>query len=120
MSSDSDNNYISFFDQATEFLVFAEWAFGPDGLLVLQALAFGDFSLDERYPGQQFLVRRKDLLENCSGDASERLFDDLPSCLPFCPVSMTDPLTWDGVSLDGPRLITACPGGSLIESPYEI
>ncbi|KAJ5111890.1 hypothetical protein NUU61_001520 [Penicillium alfredii] len=106
--------------ETEDFVAFAEWAFGPSGLPALQVLAFGDFSHNDRYPGQQFLVRRKGQPGQCSGKGSDPSVCNNPNGFPFCPASMDDPSIWDRVSLDGARLLTACPGGGLIESPYEL
>ena len=143
--SDGESDYVSFFDhyfdcsmtwqsdpqkvevdtpsatsEAEDFVAFAEWAFGPSGLPALQVLAFGDFSHNDRYPGQQFLVRRKGRPGPCSGKGSDPSICNNPHSFPFCPASMEDPSIWDGVSLDGARLLTACPDGGLIETPYEL
>lgn len=43
---------------------FAKRAFGLDRLPALQLLAFGHFSREDRYPNQQFLVRRVDSVQD--------------------------------------------------------
>ncbi|KAJ5460988.1 uncharacterized protein N7458_002540 [Penicillium daleae] len=104
---------ISLFE-AEEFLKFAEWAFGPNGLPNLRVLAFGDFSHEDRYPSQQFLVRR--LRQGEIGQSNpEKL-----STLSFSSANVTDPWIWDGVVVDGSKFIGACPGGGVMESPYDI
>ncbi|KAJ5230957.1 hypothetical protein N7489_011665 [Penicillium chrysogenum] len=92
--------------EAEELVSFAEWAFGPHGLPALQVLAFGDFSHGDRYRSQQFLMRR--------------LACDDTTRLPFRPADMSDPSIWDGAVVDGARFLSACPGGGLMESPYEL
>ena len=96
--------------EADEFLSFAKWAFSPDGLPSLQVLGFGDFSHGDRYQSQRFLVRRL---------GSSKIPCPAPDILPFYPVELSDPHIWDGVSVDGARFLGACPGGGLMESPYE-
>ncbi|KAJ5531454.1 hypothetical protein N7527_004847 [Penicillium freii] len=39
--------------------------------------------------------------------------------LPFRPADIADPSIWDSVSVDGAWFLSVCPGGGLIESPYE-
>ncbi|KAI2736042.1 hypothetical protein DTO013E5_9197 [Penicillium roqueforti] len=106
--------------EAEEIVSFAEWAFGPRGLPALRVLAFGDFSHGDRYTGQQFLLRRaypawEFASKSVAGDTS----DDTMR-LPFRPADMADPSIWDGVSVEGARFLSACPGGGLMESPYEL
>ncbi|KAJ6033836.1 hypothetical protein N7460_000247 [Penicillium canescens] len=107
--------------EAEEFLSFAEWAFGPCGIPSLQVLAFGDFSHEERYQEQQFLVRRLDPALACGQNGVARCFSDNNRGGPFfVPAVMSDTWTWDGLSFDGPQFLSACPGGGLMESPYEM
>ena len=46
-------------------------------------------------------------------------FDDTTR-LPFCSADMSDPSIWDGAMVDGARFLSVCPGGGLMESPYEL
>ncbi|KAJ5500669.1 hypothetical protein N7453_009720 [Penicillium expansum] len=105
--------------EAEDFVSFAEWAFGPGGLPALQVLAFGDFSHGDRYRGQQFLMRRACPAWDSDGKGLVGLTCDDTTRLPFRPADMADPSIWDGVSVDGARFLSACPGGGLMESPYE-
>lgn len=105
--------------EAEEFLTFAEWAFGPSGLPNLQVLAFGDFSHEDRYSSQQFLVRRVGLAKECrQKEVGRSALGELIGSS-FCAVEMTDPCIWDDVSVDGTQFLGACPGGGLMESPYD-
>jgi hypothetical protein len=106
--------------EAAEFMSFAEWAFGPNGLPALQVLAFGDFTNENLYSEQQFLVRRKDPSCKCSGKKHCSSLGSDPGILAFCPVNLTDLSLLDGLSLDVTRFLTACPRASLFESPYEL
>ncbi|KXG45117.1 uncharacterized protein PGRI_096040 [Penicillium griseofulvum] len=105
--------------EAEDFVSFAEWAFGPGGLPALQVLAFGDFSRGDQYRGQQFLMRRSYPAWESDGKGLAGVTCDDTTRLPFCPADTADPSIWDGVSVDGARFLSACPGGGLIESPYE-
>ena len=105
--------------EAEEFLTFAEWAFGPSGLPNLRVLAFGDFSHENRYPSQQFLVRRVGLPEECrQKELGRSAFEELGG-LSFCSADVTDPWIWNDVFVDGAQFLGACPGGGLMESPYD-
>lgn len=104
---------------AEEFLSFAEWAFGPSGLPNLQILAFGDFSHEDRYSSQQFLVRRVGHAKECiQEDDRPAMYE--PSRLSFCSADIADPQIWNRVSMDGAQFLGACPEGGLVESPYDI
>jgi hypothetical protein len=106
--------------EAEDFVSFAEWAFGPRGLPALQVLAFGDFSHGDRYSGQQFLLRRAyPAWEYGSKRVAGDTCDDTMR-LPFRPAELADLSIWDGVSVDGARFLSACPGDGLMESPYEL
>ncbi|KAJ5642622.1 hypothetical protein N7490_006622 [Penicillium lividum] len=105
--------------EAEDFVSFAEWAFGSDGLPDLRVLALGDFSHGDRYRCQQFLVRRVR-----SAADYQRPDPPNPKCqdsshLSFCPGEISDPEVWRGVSIDGVGFLSSCPEGGLIESPYE-
>lgn len=63
-----------------EFVSFATWAFGPEGIQSLKVLALGDFSHDDRYEAQRFLVRRRDPLKSQAPGAF----------LDFVPIELTD------------------------------
>lgn len=104
---------------AEEFLSFADWAFGPSGFPNLQVLAFGDFSHEDRYSSQQFLVRRVGDAEECiQEDDRPAVYE--PGGLSFCSADIADPRIWNRVSMDGAHFLGACPEGGLIESPYDI
>lgn len=106
--------------EAEEIVSFAEWAFGPRGLPALRVLAFGDFSHGDRYSGQQFLLRRAyPAWEFASKSVAGDTCDDTMR-VPFRPADMADPSIWDGVPVEGARFLSACPGGGLMESPYEL
>jgi hypothetical protein len=106
--------------EAEDFVSFADWAFGPDGLPALQVLAFGDFSHGDRYRSQQFLMRRVYPSSEGGGKELAGLACDDTTRLPFCSADMSDPSIWDGAMVDGARFLSACPGGGLMESPYEL
>lgn len=93
-----------------EFVSFATWAFGPEGIPSLEVLALGDFSHDDRYEAQRFLVRRRDPLKESQAPSA---------CLDFVPIELTDLDTWGGFLGNGARFLAACPGGGLMESPYD-
>lgn len=103
--------------EAREFVSFSQWAFGPTGLPSLQILAFGDFSHQGRYRQQQFLVRRK----NGERDGpAKRLCcckHDCSDGWTFEVASMDESSLWDGLPLDGPRFLSTCPTGEMLESP---
>ncbi|KAF3009278.1 hypothetical protein E8E15_002598, partial [Penicillium rubens] len=103
--------------EAEDFVSFAEWAFGSDGLPDLRVLALGDFSHGDRYRCQQFLVRRVSTTADY-----QRLGPRNPNCqdlshLDFCPGEISDPDIWRGVSMDGVGFLSSCPEGGLMESP---
>ncbi|KAJ5751402.1 uncharacterized protein N7511_008367, partial [Penicillium nucicola] len=91
--------------EAEDFVSFADWAFGPDGLPALD---------------QQFLIRRNCSSCECGGKGRAGLACDDTTRLPFRVANMKDPSIWDGAVVDGARLLSACPGGGLMESPYEL
>ncbi|KAJ5837640.1 uncharacterized protein N7525_002828 [Penicillium rubens] len=97
-----------------------DFVFGPDGLPALQVLAFGDFSHGDRYRSQQFLMRRVYPSSEGGGKELAGLAFDDTTRLPFCSADMSDPSIWDGAMVDGARFLSACPGGGLMESPYEL
>lgn len=103
--------------EAEQLVSFAEWAFGPRGLPALKVLAFGDFSHEDRYPGQQLLVRRVEPARD--GSPKPLSPGKIQGRLPFYPVDISKPSAWDGMSVDGARFLSACPGSGLMESPYE-
>lgn len=106
--------------EAEDFISFAEWAFGPNGLPALQILAFGDFTNENLYSEQQFLVQRKHPSGKCSGKKHCSSFGSDPTILAFCPISLADLSLLDDLNLDVTRFLTACPGAGLFESPYEL
>lgn len=98
---------------AANFMSFANWAFGPNGLPMLKLLALGDFSHGDRYPAQQVLLRGVDRIGDCSrGGHLQEGFN-------FHPIDISDTWAWDDVSIDGPSFLSACPSTGLMESPYE-
>ena len=106
--------------EAEDFVSFAEWAFGPGGLPALQVLAFGDFSHGDRYRGQQFMLRRAYPAWECGSKGIADLTCDYMTRLSFRAADIADPSIWDGVSVDGAQFLSACPGGGLMESPYDL
>lgn len=56
--SDSAGKLLPASSGADEFVSFAEWAFGPTGLPILQILDLGDFSDKDRFQ-KQCLIRRR-------------------------------------------------------------
>ena len=104
--------------EAEDLVSFAEWAFGPDGLPALQVLAFGDFSHGDRYRSQQFLMHR--VYPSWGGKELAGPACDDTTWLPFRSADMSDSSIWDGAMVDGARFLSACPGGGLMESPYEL
>lgn len=112
-------NDPSIYSEAEDFVSLAEWAFGPAGFPALQVLAFGDFSHQDQYERQQFLVRRKHQIphpsrQGCVG--SKRNGRDLN----FWPAEPSDSLAWDSILIDGPEFLSACPESGLIDSPYDL
>ncbi|CAG8064698.1 unnamed protein product [Penicillium salamii] len=107
--------------EAEEFLSFAEWAFGPLGIPSLQVLALGDFSHEERYQEQQFLIRRVDPSRVRGQNGVLGCFTNNVQSGPcFEPAVTSDIRTWEALSFDGLQFLSACPGGGLMESPYEM
>ncbi|GCB25461.1 hypothetical protein AAWM_08346 [Aspergillus awamori] len=105
--------------EAEDFVLLAQWAFGPTGLPALQILAFGDFSHDGRYSEQQILIRRKRISEQPYPRVSSgRECSSISSS--FCLVDSDDRSLWDGLPLDGTQFLSACPGTGLMESPYDL
>lgn len=98
---------------AANFMSFANWAFGPNGLPMLKLLAFGDFSHGDRYPTQQVLLRGVDRI--CDSSRGGRLQEGFN----FHPIKISDTWAWNDVSIDGPSFLSACPSTGLMESPYE-
>ncbi|KAI2787058.1 hypothetical protein POX_f07413 [Penicillium oxalicum] len=96
--------------EAKAFLSFATWAFSPQGIPSLKALAFGDFSHEDRYEAQRFLIRRRDPSKESQATS------EYPDFVPF---EVADLDTWEGFLGDGARFLAACPGGGLMESPYD-
>ncbi|KAI2868709.1 hypothetical protein CBS147323_11290 [Aspergillus niger] len=104
--------------EAQEFLLLAQWAFGPTGLPALQILAFGDFSHDGRYREQQILIRRRRIGEQPYPRVSSDREYSISSS--FCLVDSDDHSLWEGLPLDGTQFLSACPGTGLMESPYDL
>ncbi|GKZ98507.1 hypothetical protein AnigIFM59636_003302 [Aspergillus niger] len=105
--------------EAQDFVLLAQWAFGPTGLPALQILAFGGFSHDGRYSEQQILIRRKRISEQpYPRVSSEGECSSISSS--FCLVDSDDRSLWDGLPLDGTQFLSACPGTGLMESPYDL
>ncbi|KAJ6081434.1 hypothetical protein N7499_006308 [Penicillium canescens] len=113
------NNPVATISESEEFVDFADWAFGPKGLPALQILAFGDFSLQDRYHNQQFLVHRKrwnqvHTSRNCQGH-----FCDEAGARNFVVADVAEPSLWDSIEVNGPNFLSNCPESGLLESPYE-
>ncbi|GLA21385.1 hypothetical protein AnigIFM62618_010696 [Aspergillus niger] len=104
--------------EAQDFVLLAQWAFGPTGLPALQILAFGDFSHDGRYREQQILIRRRRIGEQPYPRVS--LDGEYSISSSFCLVDSDNHSLWDGLPLDGTQFLSACPGTGLMESPYDL
>ncbi|BCS00167.1 uncharacterized protein AKAW2_50508S [Aspergillus luchuensis] len=104
--------------EAQDFLLLAQWAFGPTGLPALQILAFGDFSHDGRYREQQILIRWRRIGEQPYPRVSSDREYSISSS--FCLVDSDDYSLWEGLPLDGTQFLSACPGTGLMESPYDL
>ncbi|OJJ52129.1 hypothetical protein ASPSYDRAFT_37528 [Aspergillus sydowii CBS 593.65] len=103
--------------EVQEFVRLVQWAFGPAGLLALQILAFGDFSHGDRYREQQVLLRRKRADGSSDGACHGGCCTANQS---FCLAAIDNDSLWDGLPLDGPRFLSACPSTGLMESPYDL
>ncbi|CAI4212662.1 unnamed protein product [Parascedosporium putredinis] len=53
------NNAVTVRVLTRDFLNFATWVFGPNGISSLEILAYGDFSCHGRYLANSFMLRRK-------------------------------------------------------------
>ncbi|KAJ5640339.1 uncharacterized protein N7484_008201 [Penicillium longicatenatum] len=104
--------------EAHEFLQFAEWAFGPTGLTRLQVLALGDFSHENRYHRQQFLVQKRYQKPGCGIQIGETTLCCGMASKDYCAANVEDPLLRDYIMVDDSNFLSICPEGSLMESPY--
>ncbi len=90
-----------------ELLEFANWAFGPNGLLILKVLAFGDFSYDGRFDvHNKLFCRHTWSTQNPENDISQQSEDELT--LTFCPVRENDGELWDLID-QNTEFLEACP-----------
>ncbi|KAJ5642317.1 hypothetical protein N7490_006317 [Penicillium lividum] len=113
-----ENEVIYHSSEASEFIQFAEWAFGPTGLTALRVLALGDFSHESRYHSQQFLFHRR-YQERVTGvQDSETQFCCGMASKDYCVAAVGDPLLRDHIMVDNSNFLSICPDGSLMESPY--
>ena len=91
-----------------EFLNFVKWAFGPDGLPNLLIIAYGDFSLKERFGWTQILFCRYPRPGVCISSAQEDKSGVFGPALPFRIMHPEDEYLWD--EIDGGReMLKACP-----------
>lgn len=95
-------------DRAPEDLLeFAEWAFGPEGIPLLQVFAYGDFSFDGRFKNHNFILCRGECkLSEESKDSSE------DRILPFHPIRDRDIKMRELVS-ENMDFLEACPVDTL-------
>ena len=113
------NKPSAFISEAEEFVKFADWAFGPDGLPALQILAFGDFSFEDRYQDQQFLMHRKCGNRICTGKTRSSPFSGDTKDRNFCVGDVMDPPRRDLFQAKGFNFLSICPESGLMDSPYE-
>ncbi|KAJ5318300.1 hypothetical protein N7476_004720, partial [Penicillium atrosanguineum] len=105
--------------EAEEFVDFADWAFGSKGLPALQILAFGDFSFEDRYQNQQFLMHRKCVNRTSTGKTCQGPFSDNTNDRNFCVADLVDPSCWDSSQVNGSNFLSICPESGLMDSPFE-
>lgn len=105
--------------EAKEFVNFADWAFGSRGLPALQILAFGDFSFEDRYQNQQFLVHRKCVSRTSTGKACRDPFSDNTNDRNFCVADLVNPPCWNSFRVNGSNFLSICPESGLMDSPFE-
>lgn len=109
------------YEQAKDFLAFADWAFGRHGLPSLEILAYGDFSFGARNAQQQFLLRRATpsngsltglgqvrLDKMCHGHA-----ENAPL---YCMMSDADKDVWDLAEVSE-TVLGSCPAEDLLAFP---
>jgi hypothetical protein len=113
------NKPSAFISEAEEFVNFADWAFGPSGLPALQILAFGDFSFEDRYQNQQFLVHRKYGDQTFTGKTCRDPFSGNTKDRNFCVAEVVNPPRWDLFQVNGSNFLSTCPESGLMDSPYE-
>lgn len=91
-----------------ELVDFVKWAFGPDGLPNLQIVAFGDFSIRERFGWTQVLFVRYPRPGICVSGAKVDESGVFGPSLPFRFMHPEDEYLWD--EIEGSReLLEACP-----------
>ncbi|KAH7071147.1 hypothetical protein BKA63DRAFT_67729 [Paraphoma chrysanthemicola] len=83
----------------------AQWAFGSEGLLSLQVIAYGDFSYERRYPGSQVLLVRNAGQGDSEHGVDRRTFRHM------LPVD-----SWQKDLIDSwSHVLAACPSSPLLE-----
>ncbi|KAH8816664.1 hypothetical protein F5884DRAFT_873409 [Xylogone sp. PMI_703] len=113
-SSSHDDSDIGFnpdlSNEMNEFLSFAAWAFGPDGIPSLKILAYGDFSYDGRYAAKNMLLGRKkwDFPKPKIGASAAEGEEVEIVELPFCLVEEGDQWMKDMVA-ENMDFLSACP-----------
>jgi hypothetical protein len=83
----------------------AQWAFGPEGLLSLQVIAFGDFSYEGRYANSQVLLVRNTAESDSRHGTKEHTFRR---------IRLTDQWQNDLISRYS-QMLAACPTSPLLE-----
>jgi hypothetical protein len=108
ISSGSDGSSMPL----SEFLQFAQWAFGPEGFPVLQILAFGDLSYQGRFARHNVLLCRNTPTSDTDLGLHQR---DRAACKPtFRRMTKKDITLWDLIN-DYSRVLNACPTDPILK-----
>ena len=113
-STDSSESFeiAEILSLSSGLLQFANWAFGPDGLLGLQVLAFGDFSYDGRFHNHNhFFCRHTWSIRNPEDDSLQQSNDEL--ILKFRPIRENDRELWELID-QNTEFLEACPTDPII------
>lgn len=92
------------------FVDFAEWAFGPTGILSLRVLAFGDFSYDGRFARHNLLLCRKEQPARTVARGVQHRY--------FRSMTVYDEDLWK-LFKEHYNVLTACPVDTLFQSKRE-
>jgi len=100
---------------ARNFLPFAHWAFGDDGIPSLQVLAYGDFSFEDRFKWKNHILCRQTWTvpnlkkDNTVGDDEDNIV------LPFRPIRDSDIKMMELVN-ENMDFLGACPVDPIVMS----
>lgn len=88
------------------FQEFAQWVFGPTGILSLRLLAYGDFSCDERFASDNLLL--------CRTERPPQVVSSDMQSLNFRSISVDDKELWELYEKNA-DLLGACPVDSIFD-----